>query len=100
MNERSVCEVPRVRMHGIDAAKRREELPGFELKSPRQCRGLQEGFFDFDCGLVVVIELEDDVNETSKVGINRAVEHDLFISRVESAMLSVMIADFDAIEIG
>src|SRR3954470_20546549 len=86
-------------MRWVDPAEGGEKLPGFELKIERQACGLGEGLLDFDLGLIVVIQLEDDVGESLKVGVNRTVERELDVSRVETSLLRIVIADFDVIEI-
>ena len=99
MNQGRVGEIPGMRMSRIDPAKSGEELSGFELKVERQTRRLHEGFLDLDFGLVVVVQLEHDVGEALKVGIDGAVERELDVARVETALLWIVIAHFDTIEI-
>ena len=99
MHKWRVRKIPGVRMRWVDAAKRSEELPAFQLKVERQIRCLQERFFHLDCGLVVVVELEDNIGETFEVRIDRTVECQLDVARVEAALLRIMIADLDVVEI-
>ena len=87
-------------MGRIDPAEGGEKLAAFKLQTARQIGRLHERFFDFDLGFVVVIQLENDVGEPFEVGIDRAVERDLGVARVEAALLRIVIADFDVIEIG
>ena len=100
MHERIVGEIPGVRMGRIDAAEGGEKLAAFELQTARQVGRLHERFFDFDLGFVVVIELENDVGEPFEVGIDGAVERKLEVARVEAALLRIVVADFELIEIG
>ena len=60
---------------------------------------MQERFLDFHFGLVVVVQLENNVGETFEVRIDRAVERQLDIARVEAALLRIVIAYFDVIEV-
>ena len=60
---------------------------------------MQERFLDFHFGLVVVVQLENNVGETFEVRIDRAVERQLDIARVETALLRIMVAHFDVIEV-
>src|SRR5438309_11950383 len=86
-------------MGWIDSPERGEELSGFELKIEWQTRRLQERLFDFDICVVVVIELEDDVGEPFEIGIDRAVEREFDVACVETALLRIMVAALDVIEI-
>src|SRR6266852_6073277 len=88
-----------MRMGWIDSAERGEELSGFELKIEWQTRRLQERLFDFDICVVVVIELEDDVGEAFEIGIDRTVERELDVARVESALLRIVVSALDVVEI-
>src|SRR5437588_93571 len=88
-----------MRMSRIEPAKSGEELSGFELKVERQTRRLHERFFNFDIGVVVVIEFEHDVGEPFEVGIDRSVERQLDVARVESALLRIVIPALDVTEI-
>src|SRR6267143_1842591 len=99
MNDRRVRKVPGVRMRRIDSTKGRKELSGFDLQVEGQTSCLQKRFFDFDFGLVVVVELENNVGEAFEVRIDRAIECELDVPRVESPLLRIVIADFDVIEI-
>src|SRR5438067_7986535 len=99
MNYRCVGEIPRVRMGWINPAKCSEELSGFQLKIERQTRCLQKRFLNFDIGVVVVVELENDVGEPFEVGIHRAVERELDVTGVESALLRIVVPAFDVTEI-
>src|SRR5437588_10986539 len=86
-------------MGRIDSAERGEELSGFQLKIERQTGRLQERFLNLRFGLVVVVELENDIGATFEVRIDRAVERELDVARVEPALLRIVIADFDVVEI-
>ena len=86
-------------MRWINPAERGEELSGFELKIEGQARRLQERFFDFDIGVVVVVELEDDVGEPFEIGIDRSVERKFDVARVESALLRIVVSALDIVEI-
>ena len=82
----------------IDAAERREELPALDLQIPRQRGRLHERLLHLQRGLVGVIELEDDVREPLEIRVHRAVERQLRIARVEAALLRIVVADFEPIE--
>src|SRR5438477_5808001 len=86
-------------MRRINPAERGEELSGFELKIEWQTRCLQERFFNFDSGFVVVVEFEDNVGETFEVGIDCAIERELGVARVETALLWIMIPALNITEI-
>src|SRR5438477_10846976 len=88
-----------MRMSRIDPAKSGEELSSFELKVERQTRRLHERFFNFDIGVVVVIEFEDNVGESFKIGIDCAIERELDVARVKSALLRIVIPALDVAEI-
>ena len=60
---------------------------------------MHESFFDFDLGFVVVVQLENDVGETFEVRIDGAVKRQLRVARIEAALLGIVIADLDVIEI-
>ena len=60
---------------------------------------MQERFFNFHFGFVVVVQLEDDVRKTFEVRIDRSIECQLNVAGVKSALLRIMIADLDMIEI-
>ena len=60
---------------------------------------MQECFLDFDFGLVVVVQFEDDVGEPFEVRIDRAVKGELDVACIKTALLRVVIANLDAIEI-
>ena len=86
-------------MRRVQPAEGGEELPGFQLQIVGEARGLHEGFLDFDIGLVVVVQLENDVGEAFEVGIDRPVERELNVARIESALLRIVIAHFNVIKI-
>src|SRR5439155_19646437 len=90
---------PGMRMGRNNSAECGEELSGFQFQNERQTGRLQERFLDFDFGLVVVVELENNVGEAFEVRIDRAVEGELNVARVESTLLRIVVADFDVIEI-
>ena len=60
---------------------------------------MQESFFDFDLGFVVVVQFEDNVGETFEVRVDRSVKGELDVARIEPALLRIVIADFDMIKI-
>src|SRR5207245_629496 len=97
--DRRVREIPGMRMGWIDSAERGKELSGFELKIEWQTRRLLESLLNFDLGFVVVVELEDDVGEPFEIGIDRAVEGELGVACVESALLRIVVSALDVIEI-
>ena len=65
------------------------------MQTERQVRCLHKRFLDLDLGSVVVVEFEDDVGETFEVRIDRAIEGELDIAGIESALLRIVIAHFD-----
>ena len=99
MHKRRVGEIPRMRMGRIDASERRKELSPLDLQAPGQGCRLQECFLGFDARLVVVVELEDNVREAFEVRIDRAVDGDFRVARIEAALLRIVIADLDSIQI-
>src|SRR5882724_7188819 len=86
-------------MRRVQPAEGGEELPGFQLQVERQASRLHECFFDFDLGLVVVVQLENDVGETLEVRINRTVKGELYVAGIEAALLRIVITYFDVIKI-
>src|SRR5438445_13836419 len=99
MDDRRVRKIPCVRMCWVDAAKRGEELPGFQLQVERQTCRLHKRSFNLDFGLVIVVELENDISEALKVRIDRAIERQFDVARVKTALLRIVIPHFDTIEI-
>src|SRR4051794_28902232 len=99
MNEWRIGKFPSVRMRRIDAAKGAEELAAFELQTERQVRRLHERFLELDLGFVVVVELEHDVGEALEIRIDRAIERDLRVAQIEAALLRIVIADFELIDV-
>ena len=83
-------------MSRIDPTEWREKLATFKLQVERKIGRLEKCFLDFDLGFVVVVQLEHDVGEALKVGIDRSIESELDIAGVKSALLRIMIADFDS----
>src|SRR5438034_3359782 len=86
-------------MDRVISAERGEELPGFELQVVGKVCSLKERFLDFDFGLVVVTKFENNVREAFEIGIDRTVEGKLDVTRVEPALLWVVIANFDMVEV-
>jgi len=60
---------------------------------------LHECFFHFDRSFIVVIQFENDVGEAFEVRIDCTVERELDIARIEPALLRIVIADFNMIEV-
>src|SRR6266576_6535854 len=85
-------------MGRVNATEGVEELSAFDLQSERQTGRLQERFFELDLGFVVVVELEHDIRESFEVRIDRAIERDLGVARIEAALLRIVIAHFEMIE--
>src|SRR5438093_5409966 len=83
----------------IQSTERSEELPAFQLQVEWQASRLHECFLYFDLGFVVVVQLENDVRESFEVRIDRAVERQLDIARIEASLLRIVIADLDVIEV-
>src|SRR5216117_893429 len=88
-----------MRMNRVQATKGREELPRFQLQIERQASRLHECFLYFDLGFVVVVQLENDVRESFEVRVHRAVERELDVTRIETALLRIVVADLDVIEV-
>src|SRR4051794_6277436 len=86
-------------MRRIEAAERGEELPAFQLQTERKARRLEECFFELDLRLVIVVELQDDVREAFEERIDSAIECDLRIAGVEAALLRIVVADFDVVNV-
>ena len=89
-----------MRMNRIEPAERRKELPAFQLQIEWQARRLHECFFDFDLGFIVVIQFENNIGEPFEVRVDRSVERELDVARVETTLLRIVIAYFDVVEIG
>src|SRR5881397_1703127 len=83
----------------VQSTERSEELPAFQLQVEWQASRLHECFLYFDLGFVVVVQLENDVRESFEVRVNRAVERELDVARVESSLLRIVVADLDVIEV-
>ena len=60
---------------------------------------MQKCLLDFDLGFVVVVQFENNVGKTFEVRIDRAVKGELDVARIETALLRIVIANFDMIEI-
>src|SRR6266567_4877449 len=99
MDQRVIRKIPNVRMLWIQPAEGGEELATLQLQTERQVRCLHKRFFDFDLGFIVVIEFENNVGEPFEVRIDRAIEGELDITGVESALLRIVIAHFDVRQI-
>src|ERR1700730_4686945 len=98
MHEWCVRKIPRVRMSRIDPTERGEKLAGFELKIEGQVSRLQKYLLNFHRGLVVVVQFEDNVGKAFEVRIDRAVEGKLDVTRIEAALLWIVISYFNVIE--
>src|SRR5439155_14078370 len=99
VDQRIIDKIPSIRMNRIEPAEGGKELPAFQLEIERQVRRLHECFLYFDLGFVVVVQLENDVRESFEVRVNRAVERELDVARVESSLLRIVVADLDVIEV-
>ena len=66
----------------------------------RQTRGLQEGFLEFDLGLVVVVQQKNDVRKPLKVRIDCSVKRQFGVTRIKATLLRVVVANLDVMEIG
>src|SRR5205823_14737497 len=91
-NQRIIHKRPLMRMLGVLAAKVGKELSRLDLEVSRQGYRLKIGFFEFDLGLVVRIQLEDDVAERFEVRIHRAIKCDLGIAQRETAFDGIVVA--------
>src|SRR5262249_7733 len=76
----------------VDGAELGEELCRLGLEVPRQRRRREVHLLQLDVGVVVLVELEDDVRDAGEVGIDGAVEEDLFVRQGEAALERVVIA--------
>src|SRR6266550_1362608 len=88
-----------MRMDRVDASECSEELAGLKLEIERQTGRLQKCFLNFNFGLVIIVEFEDDVGETFEIRIDCPVERELGVPRIESALLRIVVAHFDVIEV-
>ena len=61
---------------------------------------MHESFFDFHLRFIIVIQFENNISESFEVRIDRAVKRELDVTRVEAALLWVVIADLDVMEVG
>ena len=95
VDQRIVGKIPGVRMGRVDSAEGGKKLATLQLHPEWQVGRLHESFLDFDLGFVVVVEFENDVGETFEVRIDRAIEGELDVARVEPALLRIVVADFD-----
>src|SRR5258707_3092153 len=86
-------------MRWVQSAEGREKLPSFQLQIERQTSCLHECLLNFNLGFIVVIQFENDVREPFEVKIDRPVKRQLNVTRVKTALLWIMIADFDVIQI-
>src|SRR6266404_1880882 len=86
-------------MRRVQPAEGSEELPGLQLQVERKASRLHECLFDFDIGLIVVVQLENDIGETFEVRINRTVKGELYVAGIEAALLRIVITYFDVIQI-
>ena len=86
-------------MGWINAAKGVEKLPGLDLQTKGQTRRLEKGLFKLDFGLVVVVELQNNVREAFEIRIDRAVDGDFRVAGIEAPLLRIVIADLDVGEI-
>jgi hypothetical protein len=69
------------------------------LKIKRQIRCLQKRLFNFHLGLIVVVQLENNVGESFEIRIDRAIECELDVARIEAALLRMVVADLNVVEI-
>src|SRR5436305_11625695 len=99
MHQWSIGKIPGMWMGRINSTKCGKELPSLHLKIEWQTGRLQECFFSFHVRVVVVIELENNIGETFEVRIDCAVKCQFDIASIESALLWIVIADLDSIEI-
>src|ERR1039457_6620638 len=86
-------------MRWVDAAKGVEKLPGFDLQAERQTRRLQKRLFELDLCRVTIVELEDNVSEAFEIRIDRTVDGDFRVARIEATLLRIVVADFDLIQV-
>src|SRR6266481_5199164 len=86
-------------MRRVQPTKGGKELSAFQLQVERQTGRLHKCFFHFDIGLVVVVQLENDVGETFEVRINRTVKRQLYVASIKAALLRIVITYFDVIKI-
>ena len=87
-------------MRRVQPAKVGEELSAFQLQIVRQAGGLQESFLEFDFGLVVIVQQENNVREPLEIRVDCAVKRQFGVARIEAALLRIMVAHLDVIEIG
>src|SRR6185369_2456196 len=75
-NERLIHERPLMRVLGILPAKGGEELARLDLELRRQRNRLEVSLLEFDLGLVVLVQLEDDIAVAFEIRIHRAIQRD------------------------
>src|SRR5207247_10696088 len=76
-----------------------EKLARLQLQIERQTSCLHERLFNFNLVFIVVIQFENDVREPFEVRIDRPIKRQLNVPRVKTALLRIMIANFDVIQI-
>ena len=86
-------------MSRVESTEGGKELACFDLQAIGQAGRLQKRFFELDIRLVEVIELKDNVSEPFEIGINGPIERDFGVAPVKSALLRIVIAHFDLVEI-
>ena len=87
-------------MGGIQPAEVSEELSAFQLQIVGQAGGLQESFLEFDFSVVVIVQQENDIREALEIRIDCAVKRQFSVARVETALLRIVVAHLDVVEIG
>src|SRR5207248_1206031 len=92
-NQRRIDEGPLMRMLGVLPAEIREELARFGLEIPRQGSREEIGFFELDFGLVVFVQLENNVAEALQIGIDGAIHCDLGIAQRKTALDRIVITE-------
>src|SRR5436190_9094741 len=86
-------------MRRIQSAERGEELSAFQLEVKWQAGRLHECYFNFHFRFIVVIQLENNVGEAFEVRIDCAIKRQFGVARIETALLRIVVADLDVMEI-
>src|SRR5882672_814269 len=68
-----------------------EKLAAFNLQIRRKGCRLKVSFFQLDLGLIVFVELENDIGEALEVGIDRPIKRDLGVAQREPALDRIMV---------
>ena len=100
VHEREIDEAPRVRVLGVEAAKVREELARAQLQIAGQRTRLGVCLLDLQCRSTARIDLVNKTRLTAEIRIDRAAENRFEILQREAALLRIVAAGLQFIEVG